>query len=176
MRIINKKALQEIWKDVKGFEGLYQVSNTGKVKSVKHKDRGYEHYIIPYNNQGYSMIGLRKNGKLKSTSIHRLVALNFIENINNLPEVNHVDCNKSNNNVNNLQWISRKENQRHAIKNGLVPVKRGEEQYCHKLTDEKVREIRNNENLTHRELAKIYNVSKSTITRVKSRRWWKHVE
>lgn len=113
----------ETWKDIKEFEGYYQISNFGNVKSLDRFD-GVNYRkgqmikpILKYN--GYLQVGLRKHNKRKYFSVHRLVAIHFIENPANKKQVNHIDCNKQNNNVNNLEWVTSKENQAHAKMNGL---------------------------------------------------------
>lgn len=113
----------EIWKDIKGFEGYYQVSNYGNIKSLTRFDgirerKGQEiKQSLKYN--GYLQVGLRKNSKRKFFSVHRLVAIHFLDNPENKPQVNHIDCNKQNNNINNLEWATSKENLHHAKINGL---------------------------------------------------------
>lgn len=104
----------EVWKDIKGYEGLYQISNFGRVKSLPRmmKNRKCEEIIktpsvLP---KGYLKVSLCRNGKTKYCFIHRLVAEAFIPNPDNLPCVNHKDCNTSNNNVHNLEWVTYKEN------------------------------------------------------------------
>lgn len=107
--------MNEIWKPIKGYEGLYEVSNLGHVKSVKNN-------IIlksSKNHKGYPFVVLYRNGKSKNDRIHRLVAETFIPNHENKPQVNHIDCDKSNNQVNNLEWCDNSENQRHAFRHGL---------------------------------------------------------
>ena len=92
--------MTEIYKDIPGYEGLYQVSNLGNVYGVKRK-----HQIAKNDNgNGYLYVRLSKNGKVKNHYIHRLVAIAFIPNPTNLPEVNHKDENKQNNTVENLEW------------------------------------------------------------------------
>lgn len=96
--------MEEIWKDVVGYENLYQVSNLGNVKSLCGKT---PHLMKPQQNQyGYLHIGLRICNKHKNFDVHRLVAQAFIPNPNNLPCINHIDENKSNNNVENLEWCT----------------------------------------------------------------------
>ena len=108
--------MREIWKDVKGYEGLYQVSNLGRVKRLRfinrHLDFKQEKILKPYKDGGdyYFVIGLHKNGKKKYKAIHRLVAEAFIPNPNNYPIVNHKDENKENNYVDNLEWCTHKYN------------------------------------------------------------------
>lgn len=111
--------MQEIWKDIPNYEGLYQISNLGRVKSIKNN-------IIKKPSilkKGYLNMCLRKNGKAKYILIHRLVALAYIPNPNNFPCVNHKDCNPQNNRVDNLEWITYKENnnyKNHNLKKNIT--------------------------------------------------------
>lgn len=110
----------EIWRDIKGYEGLYQISNLGRVKSLPKRHSHKETYILkPSCIKGYLRVFLTKNNVSKSTSIHRLLAIEFIDNPENKPYVNHIDGNKSNNDIKNLEWCTQKENCIHAIKTGL---------------------------------------------------------
>lgn len=98
----------EIWKDIPEYEGLYQVSNLGKVKSLYF---GKEKILKPSKNKdGYLHVNLWKNGKPKSFTSHKIVALAFIPNIQNLPQINHKNEIKTDNRVENLEWVSPKEN------------------------------------------------------------------
>lgn len=109
----------EFWKDIRGYEGIYQISNLGKIKSL-HRDCTKGRILNPAkNNRGYLRLGLSGNGKVRYDSVHRLVAEAFIPNPKNLPEVNHIDGNKLNNRVENLEWVTKGENQVHAYKTGL---------------------------------------------------------
>ena len=104
----------EIWKDIPGYEGVYQVSNLGNVKSLPR---------MVSNGKGYLCIELKdKNGKYHFCGVHRLVAVAFIENPDNKPQINHIDGNKKNNIVENLEWCTNGENQVHAYKMGLNRV------------------------------------------------------
>ena len=102
--------MKEEWKDIKGYEGLYQISNLGNVKRIKFINNIVEKEKIkilkPINNT-YLQVALSKEGKVKVKNIHRLVAETFIPNPDRLPQVNHKDENKHNNNVDNLEWCSR---------------------------------------------------------------------
>lgn len=101
---------REIWASIKGFEGLYEISNYGNVRSLKY---GKIKYLKPAkNNKGYYQVQLWKNGILKNFKIHRLVANAFIENPNNYPQINHKDENKTNNKVENLEWCDNRYNKR----------------------------------------------------------------
>ena len=98
----------EEWRDIEGFEGLYQVSNTGKVKSLNYRRTGKEKILKAYpNGHDYLQVKLHKDGKKKSCRVNRLVAQAFIPNPDNLPEVNHKDEDKTNNCVENLEWCSK---------------------------------------------------------------------
>ena len=122
----------EIWKDIDNFPN-YQVSNLGNVKSKERytKARGNEiihrkEFLLKgyINKKGYRQVTLYDiNKKPKTMRVHKLVALAFIKNKNNLPQINHKDGNKLNNVVNNLEWISNYDNMQHAIKNGLTDQK-----------------------------------------------------
>ena len=106
---------KEIWKDIQGYEGLYQVSNLGRIKS------GYKSIILqPGVCRGYLIVNLYKDKKGLSQKVHRLVAQAFIPNPENKPTVNHKDGNKQNNCVSNLEWATIKEQNNHALKLGLM--------------------------------------------------------
>lgn len=108
--------MEEIWKDVEGFEGLYQISSRGRLKSFKQYKEGK---ILRLTNKkgGYFSFVLQGIGHARrSVRIHRLVATAFIPNPDNLPQVNHIDGNKQNNAVENLEWCTASENHRHALK------------------------------------------------------------
>ena len=111
--------MEEIWKDKKDYEGHYQVSNFGRVKSIKF---GKEIILKQHINikGGYYYVCLLKNGKHKNYYVHRLVAQAFIDNPNNLPEVNHKDECKTNNVVSNLEWCDRKYNHNYGTINERI--------------------------------------------------------
>ena len=110
--------MEEIWKNVKGFENVYQISNFGNLKSFK-KDKNGKILSQVNKKNGYFSVILTSKKKILHTRIHRLVALAFIPNPNNKPCVNHKDGNKQNNNVKNLEWCSYQENIQHAKENKL---------------------------------------------------------
>ena len=101
----------EIWKDIEGFEGLYQVSNLGRTKSLNYNHTKKEKILKPsLNEKGYLLVNLYKEGKGRSYLVHRLVAQAFIPNPEDKPQVNHKDEDKTNNKVENLEWVTSKEN------------------------------------------------------------------
>lgn len=108
--------MEEIWKDIAGFEGLYRISSRGNVKSVNYKNTKTERILTPKkNNAGYLWVELRKNGKASCMLIHRLVAMAYIPNKYNLPQVNHRDENPRNNCVENLEWCTPSQNVQYSI-------------------------------------------------------------
>ncbi|MEK4581840.1 NUMOD4 domain-containing protein [Bacillus sp. FSL R12-0074] len=123
--------MKEEWRDIEGyegFEGMYQVSNLGRVRSMKREfirsnGRVYnrEGVILKpmVNHKGYLIVDLRNRGKRKGGFVHRLVAKAFIPNIECKPQVNHINGNKQDNNVNNLEWCTNGENALHAYRTGL---------------------------------------------------------
>ena len=118
----------EVWKDVVGYEGLYKVSDRGNVHSVERKDsrgRRIGGRILKSSDRpdGYLEVKLYKNGERKGKLIHRLVLEAFVENPNNLLEVNHLDENKANNELSNLEWCTREYNNNHGRRNEKVSQK-----------------------------------------------------
>ena len=118
----------EIWKDVLGFEGLYRVSNKGNIFSVERRDslgRKIGGRIIRprYDKDGYLIINLYKDGKSKTKKVHRLVTEAFIPNPKKLPEVNHRDEIKANNELSNLEWCDTRYNSNYGTKNERIAQK-----------------------------------------------------
>lgn len=119
--------MEEVWKSIEGFEGLYEISSLGRVKSLP-KELPYrfgvrvtsERIMKPNKNEcGYRIVGLMKDKKRHMHKVHRLVAMAFIPNTENKRCVNHKDGNKENNSVENLEWVTHKENMKHAVENDL---------------------------------------------------------
>ena len=109
---------EEIWCPIKGYEGIYEVSDQGRVRSMKF---GKERILKPGKIQnGYLKVNLWKNGEMKQCKVHRLVAQTFIPNPQNLTEVNHKDENKTNNSVQNLEWCDRKYNCNYGTRNQRI--------------------------------------------------------
>lgn len=173
--IDNKIYEDEIFVDIIGYEGLYQISNYGKVLALRYKNT-HEQLLQPViKKSGYVVYNLNKDGKYTYPRSHRLVALHFIENKNNHPFVNHIDGNKLNNQVSNLEWCSMEYNNRHAKETGLL-----REPYTNtlkKLNEEKVKEIKSllEQGKFMTDIAKIYGVSRDSISNIKYDITWKWV-
>lgn len=161
----------ERWKDVANYEGIYKVSDLGRVWSCERIDeRGFKRkgkYLRPTMNQkGFLFLVLQDN---KSKAVHRLVAEAFIENREGKPYVTHLNGNKTDNRAVNLEWVTYQENVKHANDMGLWSVPKGEESHNAVLTNEQANEIRverANTKRTLAELAKKYSVSVSTIHKI----------
>jgi hypothetical protein len=174
----------EIWKSIKGFEGLYEVSNQGRVKVLQRTARGRlnniqtfkERILSPINqSNGYLKVNLVKDGIQKTCLIHRIVASAFIEGDNSLT-VNHINGIKTDNRVENLEWLSLSENHKHAFRIGLKCMK-GEKSNGNKLLEHQVIEIKKllNQGITHQKIADLYNVRRQTVTDINLKRRWSHI-
>lgn len=116
---------EEIWKDIVGYENYYQISNWGRVKSLKYNHSNFQKILrTQLTKKGYVRVTFQIKKKRKSFSVHRLVAEAFIPNPENKPQVNHKDTNKQNNKLENLEWNTNGENQRHSVTNGLKFMKK----------------------------------------------------
>ena len=158
--------MREVFEDLKGYEDSYQISDFGRIFTKRRLIGNKIYYgkeLVPQlTNDGYLKVTLCKNGKSKKFYLHRLVALQFIDNSTNLPQVNHKDGNKLNNTVTNLEWCTKIENQNHAVRTGLM--QRGQDRPSAKLTEEQVLEIYKLKGiLKSQDIANRYNVSKNTI-------------
>lgn len=187
----------EQWVDIKGFEGKYQVSNTGKVRSLCSKK---PRIISQYNTgkyRNYKEVKLYKGGRGTDGGykVHRLVAEAFIPNPENKPQVNHIDGNTFNNDVSNLEWVTNSENQKHAWDNGLHKVTKAQQDSCREASKAWIKKHPNGNNcsLTLEEVAEIkmmladgklkmtviadlYNVSYKVIQNIKTGKTYKNVD
>lgn len=142
----------------------YEITRDGNIIN-KHTGR----YVKPQpNGKGYLRVSIGK----KLMFVHRLVAEKYIPNEGNKPQVNHKDGNKSNNCVDNLEWVTNQENRNHAVKNGLQVS--GERCSYSKLTKSQVSFIREHTEITSTEMAKVFGVSRTTINDIRQHRSWKY--
>jgi len=170
-----KPIKEEIWEDIEEYEG-YQISSIGNIKSISGKFKSKKDKLLSrrIDKDGYVICAIYKNQKRKDFKIHRLVAKAFIPNPENKSMVNHKDGIKDHNWVDNLEWCTQGENEKHAYRTGLKSHK-GENHPYHKLTQKNVDEIRkrhSNEGLTRKYLSAIFNVSTSQITRIINHTNW----
>ncbi len=160
MRIKTLFNMKEIWRNIEGYRNLYKVSNYGRVKSLGNKKNRKEKIIsLLKTEKGYLVAPLSKNGKSKRFKVHRLVAIHFIPNPENKPEVNHIEGIKDDNRSWMLEWCTEEENEIHAKKLGLFMTNA-------KLTAEQVLEIKSSKEKAKTICIK-YNVSLGIIYNVR---------
>jgi hypothetical protein len=192
----------ENWIDAKGFEGYYEVSNTGHVRRKKsetvYKDGRIAHFSETSlketeNKKGYLRVYLSVKSKKYTKSVHRIVAESFIDNPDHKLTVNHKDLNKKNNNVLNLEWATNKENMKHAFNNGVYKERdkttiknlgkyssgsKGVDNSSSKLIDSDILMIRHlysHHGISITELSKQFFVSKGNIDFIVKNKTWKHL-
>lgn len=155
-----------IWKDVNGYEGLYLVSRDGQIKGIK-SGKILKQCVAK---SGYKIVGLCSHGVRKNVQVHRIIALAFLQNSQNKPEVNHKDGCKTNNAIENLEWATRQENSQHAFENGLMNLSNI------KLTPNDVKKIRKRyflDKKTYNQIAEEFNLSLSHVEGVVLKHRWK---
>ena len=178
--------MQEEWKPVPGFESLYEVSALGNVRSLDRFVRSRwgtpkrvegTQKSFSSTKFGYLSVHLYSGGRCTKWFVHRLVATVFLSNEQKLPQVNHLDGDKSNNAASNLQWCSGSENCMHAIREELYAQAKGERCSTAKITEDDVRDIRLKvaQGFMHKELADIYGIGRKAITKIVNHQRWKHV-
>ena len=168
-----------IWCDVLGYEGIYVVSECGLVKSLDHNVYDSNNNFVRIQkgrlikqqktNKGYLRVSLSKNGKKFTTGVHRLVLISFKGFDENKQHVNHIDGNKENNHLFNLEWVTNQENQIHAIENNLTNPNLAEKHHNSKLTNEQIKEVRHlNKIKKYRniDLANMYNISAAAMSKI----------
>lgn len=142
---------QEIWKDIPNYVGLYQASNLGRIKSLSRVEVRKDNSPNPIKERilkqsisttGYFFLNLSNKRVIKSYKVHRLIALTFLPLLDTKNDVNHIDGNKLNNNVKNLEWVTRSENSKHAYSLGLKRPLSGELNPKSKITNKQASDIR----------------------------------
>lgn len=176
----------EVWKPIINYEGIYEISNLGKIKSFP-KDRfcfGHKRTestklikTDTFHPSGYRFVTLIKDKVRKSYAVHRLVGIHFIDNPENLPQINHKDTIKTNNIYSNLEWCTNFYNQQHAIENGLVNYVKGEKHGGAKLKEIDIPVIRRlfSEGLNKHQIAEIYGIHPKHAYSINMGKAWKHV-
>ena len=170
--------MKEEWRWIPEYEGRYEVSNLGRVRSYARYRK--PRLLKPYHDpRGYVQMVFTVDRKPRTHWLHRLVAAAFITNPENKPSVNHINGNKADNSAANLEWATYSENTTHGYRTGLLkpPMIRGERGY-HKLTEKDVLAIRAEyvpRKVSHPKLAAKYGVDRRTIEAVLLRRTWTHI-
>ena len=174
------------WKTIPKWKGYYKASSNGKIKSLeriiykirnekKISQKVTEKILTPFvDKDGYKCVLLSRNGKTIYTSIHRLVAMTFLSNPQNKPMVNHKDGNKANNHVSNLEWCTHKENEKHALINGLKS--RGSNFSSAKLHETDIPTIRKQlkDKVPATQIARKYGVHSCIIYGIRDGKLWRH--
>lgn len=176
--ILQSSLGQGEWQPVIGYEGWYEVSSLGHVKRVKGDDNTFAGKILKehVSKRGYARVSLSKNNRVHVQKIHIIVAEAFHGPRPLGYVINHLDGNKLNNAAKNLRYDTPRENSLHALAMGLCDMNRGERHYKAKLTEvdvKKIRELANN--LSQREIAKMFGVSHPSIGNIVMRKNWKHI-
>jgi hypothetical protein len=183
--------MNEIWKTIEGFDG-YEVSNIGNIRSFLSRGHRYglKRKSIPHqkklnkNHKGYYLVGLGN----KKFMVSRLVGEAFIKNIDNKPQINHKNGIKTDNRVENLEWVTASENTKHGWKNGLIKMsekrmrifkngdyRRGTLNGRSKLNENQVMAIKSLRNMKTNTLARIFGVTTTTIRNIQNGKLWKHL-
>lgn len=181
--------MNEIWKDITGYEGLYQISSMGRVKRLPRSNKRANGKPLPLKEKiltgtinafGYCRYELSRGINAASFSGHRLVAIAFIPNSNNKPQINHKNGIKTDNRVDNLEWCNNSENQKHAYAIGLNKPRslRGDKSNLSKITKNTALAIICDlqKGLRNKDIATKYNVLRSHVSSIKSKRIWAHLQ
>ena len=168
--------MQETWKDVNGYKGFYKVSSWGRIFSFAREGTNGGLLSLIKTPKSYLVVNLYQGSKLTNCRVHRLVARAFIPNPDNKPEINHKNGVKTDNRVDNLEWVTHEENITHATKTGLMP--KGENCYKAKLTEEdvlKIIELLKINFLSMKQIARLFNVGPRQINYISQGKSWTHL-
>jgi hypothetical protein len=182
-----RETLVEQWKPIAGYEGLYEVSDLGRIKGLEKKAWNGNSFIkirerilkVFVNKSGYIHVSIYKDKKQKSFYVHRLVAESFVDNPENKPTVNHKNGIKQDNRCFNLEWSTYSENNQHSYDFGLKKRPKGELSVKTKFTNEKVLAVRRlyrmRPNLNKAALSRRLGVCESCVSNILSRKRWNHI-
>jgi len=164
--------MKEIFKPIPSYEGIYEISNLGRVKSLKFSN---ERILKPcFHGLGYSQVGLLKDGAQKNKFIHRLVLLAFIGESD--LQVNHKNGVKTDNRLENLEYCTASENIRHSFDTGLNVGLKGEKHGNSKLTDAQARQIKyGHQGMTQQAIAEIYGIAQTQVSLIRLGKTWSHI-
>ena len=176
--------INETWRDIKGYEGLYAISSTGRVKRLARNriiatgvNKPLKEKMIKTfkGKHGYIHVNLWKNGQMKQHRIHRLIMLAHTEKPQNKNVINHIDGDKTNNILENLEWCTPKENSHHAYTTGLAKGKQGIENSQGRLTSKEIiaiRELYSTGKFTQKELSERFEISTGHVSDIINRKRW----
>jgi len=178
--------MNEIWKPVAGYEGVYEASNLGRVRSLSRTIRcGHGKYrrmagrvlVQSMQNAGYLTVHLARGGRVEHRTVHRIVAGLFCERRSGCDVVNHIDANRLNNSASNLEWCTSYDNYHHARDIGVVKIPRGSAKGAAKLTETDIPQIRYliARGWMIKDIASMYGVASAQVSFIKSGRAWSHV-
>jgi hypothetical protein len=176
-----RELMTEKWLPIIGYEGYYEVSDLGRVKSIKrtvpNTRKGVDYIrerILSQHFRRYSFVVLTKFNKTTNKTVHRLTAVSFIDNPENKAQINHKDGITYKNSIYNLEWNTSFENMQHSVRTGLKSI--GENQSQAKLNNKQVYEIRElNKSMHIKEIAIVYGVQKPCIWKIVNNKTWKHL-
>jgi len=157
--------MKEVWKDIKGYEGNYKISNFGRIESVRY-GRILKQTV---NHKGYKYVSISYNKKVSTYRVHRLVAIAFIDNKENKPQVNHINGIKTDNITDNLEWMTSEENVKHAVRCGLIKSELSSIEVI------SIRALHKECGYTKQRLSDMFRVSSNTIRSIIDFKTWKYI-
>lgn len=168
----------EEWRAIPGYEGFYEASSLGRIRSLPRFSTSGKVLAQREGTGSYLRVCLSKSNQRKTFVVHRLIAMAFLDNPKNKPEVNHIDGDRHNNAASNLEWVTRSENERHAYrtlgKNPNRPWDGKPRKFARLLSDEQIKEIRSSR-FGCKILSKKYGVSATTIKNIRNKKIYKEV-
>ena len=167
-----------IWKPIRGFEDRYEVSDDGRVASIRYHQMDIRQDLKPYDVRGYKIFVLQKNARREARQAHIIVAEAFVGKRKTGFQVNHIDGNKSNNRASNLEWVTASENIKHSYSIKLHSQK-GENNAATHLANKSVSEIKRlvrEKKITQRKIAEMFNISPAAVCMIGKGKTWAHID